>query len=227
MNAQRGAALAACCAMMILLVSAGGCNVGRLFGGMAQNFEYQKKIEVLPKYDGLQNRTVAVLVEADLSTLYEHPTLVATITDNVSRRIARQVPGARLLPSQVVLQWQYRTPQWNAMPYGEVAAALGVDRLVHIDLYEYRLNPPGNSWEWDGVCAANIGVIERDSYDPDSFVDTFNVESRFPDIKGVDRQSASPAAIETGVLARFVERAAWLFYAHEEPKYPDKYREPA
>jgi hypothetical protein len=213
-------------AALLLPLVAGGCALGKLVGGMAQNYEYQKKIEVLPRYAGLENRSIAVLVEADLSTLYEHPTLVATITDNVSRRIAREVPGARVVPTQMVLQWQYRTPQWNAMPYGEVAAALGVDRLVHIDLYEFRLNPPGNSWEWDGLCAANVGVIERDSYDPDSFIDTFTVESRFPDITGVDRQSATPAAIQTGVLARFVERTAWLFYRHEEPKYPDKYQEP-
>ena len=79
---------------------------------------------------------------------------------------------------------------------------------------------------WDGVCAANIGVIERGGYDPDTFVDTFNIESRFPDLEGVGRDNASHSQIETGVLVAFVQRTAWLFHTHLEPKHPDKYRPP-
>ncbi len=39
--------------------------------------------------------------------------------------------------------------------------------------------------------------------------------------------AATSAAIETGLLARFVKKTGWLFYRHLEPKYPDKYKEPA
>lgn len=53
----------------------GGCFVFGLAGVMAQNFEYQKLIEVPPQYNGLEGTRVAVLVEADLSVLYQHPTL--------------------------------------------------------------------------------------------------------------------------------------------------------
>ena len=102
--------------------------------------------------------------------------------------------------------------------------SLGVNRVVFIDIYEYRLNPPGNRWIWDGVCAANISLIERDGFDPDMFVDTFTVTSEFPKIEGVDRTAATEQQIETGLLAEFVKRTAWLFHEHVEPKYPDKFR---
>lgn len=203
-----------------------GCIVARLVGGMAQNVEYSTLIEVHPAYAGLENKTVAVLVNADLATIYEHPEVALTIAANVSRLIRTNVPGARVLPAGAIADWQFRTTQWTAMPYGEIAEQLNADRLVLIDLYEYRLHPPGNQWLWEGVCTANVAVIERDGFDPDNYVDAFNIESRFPDVKGVGRDGAVAAQIRTGLLARFVERTAWLFYTHLEPKYPDKYKPP-
>ncbi len=57
-------------------------------------------------------------------------------------------------------------------------------------------------------------------------MDSFTIEIRFPDLKGVGRESAVATQIQTGLLARFVERTAWLFYTHLEPKHPDKYKPP-
>jgi hypothetical protein len=211
----------------ILVVSAaafGGCQASQLIGGMAQTHEYQKKVEVTPKYAGLENKTVAVLVDADLSTLYENPGVVANIAGGVSGRIQQHVPGVKVLSPNAIINWQYRTPQWNALPYGELAQQLNVDRVIHVDLLEYRLNPPGNRWLWEGVCLGRVSIIERDGLDPDTFSQTFDLNAKFPNISGVGRESANQAQIQTGLLAQFIEKTAWLFYQHQEPKYPDKYR---
>jgi hypothetical protein len=214
--------------MTIVLLAASllpaGCGLERLVGGMAQNYEYQKLIEVHPVYAGLEDKTVAVLVDVDLGTLYEHPDVLLTIATNVARVIQINVPGATVIAPTYVTEWQFRTPMWNAMPYGEIADSIGVDRVVHIDLYEYRLHPPGNRWLWDGVCAANVGIIERDGLDPDSYADVFSVESSYPPLKGVGRDSANADQIRTGLLALFIEQTGWLFYTHLEPKHPDKFR---
>jgi hypothetical protein len=213
---------------MLLLacsMSLGGCFIMALGGVMAQNFEYQKLLEVPPQYAGLENQRVAVVVDADLSLLYQHPQLIPTVSGSVAGRLSQNVPGAIVVPPQVVVNWQYRTPRWSAMPFGQIAEALDVDRVVYIDIYEYRLNPPGNTWLWDGFCAADVGVIERDAIDPDLFAMTFQVQAKFPDIEGLGRESANQAQIATGVLTRFVQEAAWIFYTHQRPKYPDKYQE--
>jgi hypothetical protein len=210
--------------LLLISVAAGGCAVGSLIGGMMQNHEYQKKIEVLPRYDDLEGRTVAIVVDADMATLFQFPDLVDKITGGVTMRIGRDVPNVSVLLPRDVLAWQWRTMQWNALTYGEIAEQLGVDRVVFIEIYEYRLNPPGNQWLWDGVAAARVSVIERDGFDPDSFADTIDVIAKFPDIEGVDKTGATAYQIEMGLLADFIKRCAWVFHMHEEPKYPDRYR---
>ncbi|MEY2715045.1 MAG: hypothetical protein RIT24_1388 [Planctomycetota bacterium] len=197
----------------------GGCIAGAV-GAIGQQIERGKKLDVPAAYDGLEGKTCAVIVNADYATLVEHPAVVKNITANVSARIAQYVKDATVLPPATVLSWQYRTPQWRAMPYGDIAKELGVERLVFIDLYEYRLNPTGNSYLWDGVAGGHIGVVEADSLAPDEFVFTSNVVSKFPDKEGVGRESARREDIELGLLTLFIQRSSWLFYRHIEDKYP-------
>ena len=210
--------------MLVALSALGGCMVGELVGGMAQSAEYQKLVDMPPRYNGLENKTVAVIVDVDLSTLYEFPNLAAIVTSGVGGRIARDVPGARVLPAQYVINWQYRSPQWAALPYGEMAAQLNVERIVVIQIQEYRLNPPGNRYIWDGVANATVGIVERNGLDPDSFAEQFEILAKFPNLQGVSREEANKQQIEAGLLAEFIKKTAWLFHQHLEPKYPDKYR---
>lgn len=224
-RAHRGRLGAAAFTLLACVIAAAipGCAGANLLGGMAQNFEYQKKIEVPAAYPYLENQRIAVIVDADLGTQFEHPDFITKVTSGLALRINRDVPGSRVLPPDVVLQWQYKTPQWNAMPFGQLAEELEVDRVVYVDVFEYRLHPPGNRWLWEGVCAANIYVIEADAPDPDLY-EQFNTIAEFPTATAVDYNSATKDQIETGVLSEFIKKTAWLFHDHIEPKYPDRYR---
>lgn len=220
-----------------------GCGLGRLAGGMAQEFEYQKQLEVLAEYDNLTNRNVAVLVDVDPETLYMHPNLSMQIATGVVRELTQngEKVQARVFSPEYTIRWQSQTPGWNAMPYSSMAeglnewnkrffkdeeGVLNIERIIFIDVYEYRLNPPGNRYEWDGVCGANVRVIETgtDSIDPDFPVWEGNVVAKFPDMQGVGWESASAQNISLGVLSKFVRQVGWLFYDHLEDKYPGKRR---
>lgn len=210
--------------LSLAVASLTGCAVVYAASGMAQNFEYQKEIEVLAQYDGLEHQTVAVLVDSDLALRYERPNLVPELAVNLSRALAKHVPGIRILMPQAVIQWQYNTPEWNLIPRGEVCEQLGVERLLWVDLQTFRLHPQGNSWIWEGVVEAEVGVVEEGGYDPDGFVEAWRISAVFPDVNSLDRDSASEESIRLGLEANFVKRTAWLFYPHVEPKYPDKFR---
>jgi hypothetical protein len=203
-------------------LSLGGCAILNMAGAIANESERNKKIEVLAEYEGLENRTVAVIVHADAATLYEYPNVVLDVSGNVALRIRENVKGVSVLPPVQVIQWQYQTPAWTTLPYGQVAEELGVDRVVVIDIYEFRLTPPGNQYVWEGAAAATVGIIERDGLDQDAFAATFDVRTLFPSQEGLTRENLSGQAVLTGLLTRFVQKSAWLFYTHLEDKYPDK-----
>ena len=210
--------------ILLPLLCGAGCGAFYLAGGMAQSFEYQKLIEVLPRYEGLEHKTVAVIVDADLGTLHQYQLLPEVISSGVGGLIAREVSGVRVLTSGAVREWQFTTPRWNALPYSDMLKALQVERIVLIDIHTFRLNPPGNRWIWEGECTATIGIIEDDSHNPDEFSDAYHVTARVPTIKQLDRDSASSEVIETGLVTEFMKQTAWLFYPHLEPKYPDRYK---
>src|SRR5688572_30058125 len=94
--------------ILAAMIFLGGCQA---VGALAQAEEYQKLIDMPPRYAGLEGKTVAVVVQTDMATMYEYPSVMPSIADGVSRRIARDVPGAQVLGSQFVINWQYRTPQ--------------------------------------------------------------------------------------------------------------------
>ncbi|MCP4759550.1 MAG: hypothetical protein GY894_03710 [Planctomycetes bacterium] len=211
--------------LMSALSAALGASQAGVIGaaGAAQNFDYQKLKEVLPRYDGLEHQTVAVVVEAPLDLQYLKPDLLDQIAGGLMARLSEHVPGISLMHPLHVRDWQFTTPQWNALAFSEIASELNVDRVVLVDVQEFRLHPRGNRWLWEGVCRASIGIIERDGYDPDSYADAWEVSAKFPDIDGLDRDSASEWEVQTGLLAEFVKQSSWLFYTHLEPKHPDRY----
>jgi len=136
------------------MLASAGCIAGAV-GAIGQQIERGKKLDVPAAYDGLEGKTCAVIVNADYATLVEHPAVVKNITANVSARIAQYVKDATVLPPATVLSWQYRTPQWRAMPYGDIAKELGVERHRHLRV------PAQPSWQ----CVALGGRCGRQRHD--------------------------------------------------------------
>jgi hypothetical protein len=207
---------------MASLLPLSGCILAGLSSAIGANIEKQKQIEVLAKYRGLENKSVAVLAHSDQRTAYEFPTAIPNIVGNVVLILDKNVPGVRVLDPRYSVTWMHQTPGWPTLPLADLAKELDVDRVVVIDIFEYRLNPEGNSFLWDGVAGANVSVVERDGIDPDSFAEEFQVISKFPDMEGIGKAQAGPREIEIGLQKTFVDQVGFLFYDHAEEKYPDR-----
>ena len=75
------AAFLATCAVPFALASCGSMG---LVSKVGEAIEVEKKVEVLAKYRGLENKTVAVVVNAERGVLYEYPTVVPNVAGNVA-----------------------------------------------------------------------------------------------------------------------------------------------
>ncbi len=208
-------AIGAACVMACL----GGCIIGAAIGGMAESYRRTGKHQVAAEYTGLQGKSYAVVVTADRVIQAQHPGLIGRVLTVVNDRLAHPdngVGAGAYIPSQDLLNVLYETPQWPAMSRGEVAELLGVERLVVIELFEYRLHEPGNKYVWEGVAAGSVAVYESDSGLPDDPIYEKALRVAFPDGSGHMSMDISRATVTSELSRRFINRAAWLFYNHEE-----------
>ncbi|MEM9663251.1 MAG: hypothetical protein AAF937_13195 [Planctomycetota bacterium] len=194
-----------------------GCEI-LAFPFFAYN-EFQKtQSHIEPAaYTGLDEQTFAVLVSGDRGLHADFPGIVPQITNQVAERLKAETLASGYVPAQSMLRYQYENPGWAAMAFSEVAADLGVGRLVVVDVQEFRLNDPGNRFLYDGVAAATVAVIEADGLTPDDIAFEFFVNVTFPDAGGFGPEDFSQQEVASVLLTRFVNRATWPFYDAEIP----------
>lgn len=208
------------CAALATLIFVGmqsGCEI-IAFPFFAYNeFQKTQSTMVPAEYAGLDGQSFAVLVSGDRGLHADFPGIVPQITNQVSERLKAETKATGYVPAQAMLRYQYENPGWSAMAFSEVAGELGVDRLVVVDVQEFRLNDPGNRFLYDGVAAATIAVIEADGFSPDDIAFEFFVNVTFPDAGGFGPEDFSQQEVASVLMTRFVNRATWPFYDAEIP----------
>lgn len=196
-----------------------GCQI---IGVAAENYKRTSTRTVEPEYEGLVGKSFAVVVTSDRGIESMNPGVVDTLIDRITARIRDESGASGFVPAVQVLKYTYDNPAWISRPLSELAKSLGgVDRLVFVDLYEFRLHDPGNAYEWGGVAAGTVAVLEMDSPLPDSHAFERKIQVKFPDKPGMGPAEFNANVISSTLVKRFVDRSTWLFYKHEEPYYPD------
>ncbi len=200
------------------VLSAGGCQ---MVGGMAASFYKTGSHAVEADYPDLAGKKTAVIVAADRFVQADHPSLTPRLTAGIAARIAAYAECETVLNPRNVLLFQTDHPRWPVMSHSELAAALGVDRLVYVDVYDFRLHETGNQYLWDGRVAAVVGVVEADGALPDEFAYQKDIIVGFPDGPGYGPTDFTDAQVMAVLQSRFVDRVSWLFYEHEEKNIMD------
>jgi len=203
------------CVVVIGLMSASLMTGCELAGGMMESYERTKIVDVNAEYYGLENHKVAVMIDAPMDIQYEHSRVVPALTEFITLRLASHCPGSQFLPTRAILAYQNQHVYWPTMDYHDLAKELGVERIVFIDLSEYRLFSPGNSYYWDGQAVGDVNVFEAESPDSTTFAFTNHVVSKFPPVEAVSRSEATEQQIDNGLKLDFTQRTAWLFYNHQ------------
>lgn len=205
----------------ILLMS--GCVAGAV-GVLVENYKKTGTHEVKAQYTKLKDNSFAVVVASGRGIESETPGIGDAMMERISFRLAQSEVGASgVVPPRDVVKALYDHPSWQSMRYSEMAKDLlgGVDRLVYIELEDFRLTDPGNTYEWAGVASGRVMVIEADGLDPDRIAFEKLVSVQFPTKKGFTPEAMTSKEVASTLLSYFVDRASWLFYDHQEPYYPE------
>lgn len=216
------AALAA--GLVLLMLGASGCNIVAIAGLAAENYKRSSTHAVAAEYEGLYGKSVAVIVTGDRVLMGSHPTLFMRMNSRICERLLenRELTGITgFVPPLMLAEFQITNPNWTAWGYDRLAEELGVERLIIVEMYEYRLTEIGNQYLWDAMAAGRVGVVEADGAVPGEFAFRKEIQVRFPDEKGLGPEDFPGVQVQANLDKRFVDRVTWLFYEHQEPYYPD------
>jgi hypothetical protein len=203
------------------LLLGGGCQIVSLVGMMAETYKETGTKEIKAEYTGLTGKSFAVIVAADRILMAEHPRLQSEVTTIVSMRLREHSGATGFVPPESLMKFQVDTPRWKAMSAKDLAEELGVERLVYVELTDFRLREAGNAYLWSGRASANVSVLEADGSIDDEFIFRKSVAVDFPDQDGFTPEDYSAEYVTTRLRTRLCDRIVWLFHDHEEPYYPD------
>lgn len=195
----------------------GGCTLFGFAAVMAEEARNQTPIDVDAEYAGLAGKNFAVVVAADRILQGQYPNLVPQLVAALTERLRSSPTGASgYQPAEVVLAYLYQNPSWVAMSRADLARALGVERLIYVDMSEFRLHDPGNQYLWQGVAMAQLGVIEAESDYPDEFMFERMISVKYPDKENFGPTDYNATEVTARLLQRFIDRTTWPFFKHEE-----------
>ena len=203
-----------------VLLGLGGCQIASIAGVIAKTMHETGSTMHYAQYQGLEGKSFAVIFTAPRSIIAGHPSLMTRMTNSVTGRIVAQnelIAASGVVPGSSVRAFQESNPSWAAWPFGRVAEELGVERLIVVDIVEYRHVSSGNRYVWDGQFTVRVGVIAADSGYPDEFAWSKDLSVRYPDGKGYTESDMREQVVAANLQDRMANRISWLFYDHEEP----------
>lgn len=199
----------------LLLASAAGCE---LAGFVAANEERHGSKKVTAAYRGLAGHSYAIVVQADRSVLAENPNLMEHLLVSINARLAESAGASGHIPSEDLVLYLMNNTRWPAMSNADLAAALGhVERLVVLDLSDYRLTEPRNEYVWDGVAQGRVTVFEADGAGGGEIAFERDLRVTYPDESGITPEAQGREVVTSVLSKRLIDRTAWLFCDHEEP----------
>ncbi|MBI1370801.1 MAG: hypothetical protein GC162_19380 [Planctomycetes bacterium] len=207
------------CMMLLGLVLAGALGGCEAVAWVAQGVTpTPPPIDVKAEYAALDNQRVAVLVDAKLETLFEHPMAQLEIAQALTTQLAASVPGVQVVDAKQVVEFQQRNIYWNTSTYSDLAKRLNVNRLVLIDISDYRLHEPGNMHLWRGTITGTVSVAATDSDHPNDLAYSTVVTAAYPPDKPMGAVNADERTIRLGMLDLFTRGVVGKFHDHKEER---------
>ena len=131
-----------------------------------------KDIPVPPKYIGLQDKSVGVMVWCDRMIRLDYPTLQLDIASAVQRQLQaaqtrekkKELTGATFpVQPRSIVRYQIENPETDSVPITDVAPKLNVDRLIYVEIEEFYTRPDGQLALFRGTVGSTLRLVEIDA----------------------------------------------------------------
>ncbi len=207
----------------VLLLECTGCSYAGFLAAILAPEASKKK--VMPEFDGLPGKTVAVVVYAGPDIQVDYLAAQRDTSAIVSNQLGANIKGLKTVNPDVILRYQDENPGWDTAPPGAMCKPLRCDYVLMISLQEYSVREPGMVALMRGkiVAQAVLHKPEPESYDKPSPPPAWRAERLeviFPPDKPEGVPTENEYAIRMGTVQVFADTLAKKFYKHEIKEKP-------
>ena len=182
---------------------------------------HQEAVErpVLPaEYTNFEGERVAVMASAP-STMHYHKVL-EDLVKGLRMHLLADYQQITVLDEARIERYKRDNPSWFATPPSRILDELAVDRLVYMDVAEFRPHVEGDPYQLRGSAMVNLRVVERlqGEGDPDVSSYSRSLNAVFPDKSaGIPPNARLNAnSVVRGLTERLVVRSAFVLTPEEE-----------
>jgi hypothetical protein len=177
------------------------------------------KETVKAEFDGLRRASVAVVIYADMDTLYEYPYTREELTARVAQELRDNIKKVEVIDPALVIRHQNANVHWGTRPVAEVGRALGADYVLYLSLSEFSTHERGSIALPVGrvSAAASVWDVHADPADPAACVwRAANVSVKVDASTGV--LAYNNIALRIQMQRVFANRLVKHFYDHKVPR---------
>lgn len=180
--------------------------------------------DVAASYTGLSNKTVAIVIYADWATSLEYVGARDEIAIFVTARCHELLPTVKLVNAKEIIHWQDDTREWQGMPVKEIGQHFSVDRVLYIELLDYRTREPGAKNLMRGRIHAMCRVYETETPGNTPAWER-ELDVYWPEVAPQNALQTSDITIRRRVLEAFSDQLVGNFFDRKE--YEKSIRETA
>ena len=146
-----------------------------------------------PQYTNLVNQTVGVMVWADRGIRIDWPTLQLDLANNIQNKLkavqidkdqkknAIPLTGTTFpYPAASIVRYQKDHPEIEALPIGDIAPRLGVNRLIYVEVQSFSTRSDSSVDLYRGTARAIVKVFEIEDGKATMAHEWNNVDASYP-----------------------------------------------
>ena len=172
---------------------------------------------VKAEFSGLDAKTVAIVIEADESLVYEWPDVRRRLSESIRAELNLHLDNVVVVRPLRVIRYQDANLRWRSMDRAKLGRKFGADYVLQVVLMDYGVREPGSASLFRGRAHAAASVFDtsRSASQVSVWRDP-NIRVSYPeDGRPVSRIVGSIAAMRDEVERRFAEALVRKFYDYK------------
>jgi len=155
---QRGTCGTVVLAVVLSAVAwnAGGCRTLSFFMSLIP----KPAKTVQAEFSGLDGKTIAIVIEAKESLVYEWPDVRRRLSEVIRGELVRNLDDVVIVPPLQVIRYQDANLRWHSMNRAELGRKFGADYVLEVVLEDYGIREPGSASLYRGRVRATGSLFD-------------------------------------------------------------------